>query len=503
MNPPFLSFRHVRRFLLLSCSPMTARPHILVVALLSLLGCRHVVAEKPNIVIILADDLGYADVGYHGNEIKTPNIDRLAGEGARLEAFYALPVCTPTRCALLTGRYPIRYGRQFNVLRPASRVGLSLDERLLPEALREAGYATAHCGKWHVGEFDRAYWPMRRGFEHTYGLRADNNQHAHRLFGGDDFQRDEKTCADEGWRTNLLTREAVRLIEERDPAKPLFLYLAYHAPHTPLECPPEYSKPYAHLGPTRGIYAGMIAEMDEGIGRVVAAVEKAGIRDNTLILFASDNGGLTVKGDIARNTPLRAGKGSLYEGGVRVVACANWPGRIPAGSVVNEPLHMVDWFPTLVRLAGATPDAARPLDGRDIWPALTEGKPSPHGHLLLNTVGREGAIRAGHWKLVRNGQSAADDDDETSTARSGHEKKRRGRAGPDQLELFNLADDPSEATNLATAQPDRVRELTAMLDRFAKEAVPSILKPDQETKNNRFSQKATPGGRSRSPRQRP
>jgi arylsulfatase A-like enzyme len=331
-----------------------------------------------------------------------------------------------------------------------------------------------------------AYWPSRRGFDHTYGLRLDPKRlHGHWITRGDEMQRDDRPVNDTGSLTDLLTREAVRLIEQRDTAKPLFLYLAYHAPHTPLECPPQYSKPYARLGPTRGVYAGMIAEMDEGIGRVIAAVENAGIRDNTLIFFASDNGGLTAKGDIARNTPLRAGKGSLYEGGVRVVACANWPGRIPAGSVVNEPLHMVDWFPTLTRLAGAAPDAAKPLDGRDIWPALAEGKPSPHGHLLLNTVGREGAIRAGHWKLVRNGQSVADDEDETSTASSGHEKKRRGRAGPDQLELFNLADDPSEMTNLATAQPEKVRELTAMLDRFAKEAVPPRLKPEQDGANAR------------------
>lgn len=465
---------------------MTTRSHILLVALSCLLGGRLVAAEEPNLLLILADDLGYADVGYHGNEIKTPNIDRLAAEGARLGAFYALPVCTPTRCALMTGRYPIRYGRQFNVLRPNSKAGLSLEERLLPEVLREAGYATAHCGKWHLGDFDMAYWPSRRGFDHTYGLRLDQKRlHGHRITRGDEMQRDDRPVNDTGSLTDLLTREAVRLIEQREPAKPLFLYLAYHAPHTPLECPPEYSKPYAHLGPTRGVYAGMIAEMDEGIGRVVAAVEKAGIRDNTLILFASDNGGLTVKGDIARNTPLRAGKGSLYEGGVRVVALANWPGRIPAGSVVNEPLHMVDWFPTLVRLAGAKPDAAKLLDGRDIWPAIAEGGRSPHEHLLLNVVGREGAIRAGPWKLVRNGQSDTGDEDEASAAKSRREKTRRGRAAPDQLELFNLADDPSETTNLATEQPEKVRELTAILDRFAKEAVPPILKPEQDKNNAR------------------
>lgn len=454
--------------------------------------CPALHAAQPNIVFILADDLGYADVGFHGGEIKTPHLDQLAARGARLESFYGMPVCTPSRSALMTGRYPIRYGRQYNVLRPNSKVGLSLQEKLLPQLLHEAGYATTQIGKWHLGDFDAAYWPTRRGFDHSYGVRLDQHRlHQHRITSEDSLQRDEQPVKDTGSLTDLLTREAVRSIEQRDKAKPLFLYLAYHSPHTPLECPPEYAQPYEHLGPQRSLYAGMIAEMDEGIGRVVAAVDKAGLRDNTLFIFASDNGGLTSKVAAASNAPLRGGKGSLYEGGVRVVAFATWDGHIPAASVVSQPLHMVDWLPTLAKLAGASTDTAQPLDGRDIWPVLTEGKPSPHELLLLNTVGRSGAVRAGDWKLVRNGQSGSADDEtnsEPTAAQSKETKKQKrlaARNAPDVIELFNLATDPSETKNLATEQPDKVRELTAKLDQFAQEAVPPILKPEQETKTNR------------------
>lgn len=450
------------------------------------------VAQPPNIVFIIADDLGHADVGYHGGEIQTPHLDQLAGRGAKLEAFYGMPVCTPSRSALMTGRYPIRYGRQYNVLRPNSKVGLALGEKLLPQLLRDTGYTTTQIGKWHLGDFDAAYWPTRRGFDHSYGVRLDQHrQHQHLITSENALQRDEQPVKDTGSLTDLLTREAVRCIEQRDKAKPLFLYLAYHSPHTPLECPPEYAKPYAHLGPDRSVYAGMIAEMDEGIGRVVAAVEKAGLRDNTLFIFASDNGGLTSKVAAASNAPLRDGKGSLYEGGVRVVAFATWAGHIPAGSVRHQPLHMVDWLPTVAKLAGASTDTTQPLDGRDIWPVLAEGKPSPHDLLLLNTVGREGAVRAGDWKLVRNGQSADTDDEnapQTTAAQSKEAKKQKrlaARNAPDVIELFNLATDPSESKNLATEQPDKVHELTAKLDQFAKEAVPPILKPEHEHKPTR------------------
>jgi arylsulfatase A-like enzyme len=433
--------------------------------------------SKPNIVFILADDLGWADVGFHGPDIKTPNIDKLAAEGARLEAFYTLSVCTPSRSALMTGRYPIRYGRQYNVLRPGAQIGLSLDERLLPQALHEAGYETAICGKWHLGEFQPAYQPMQRGFDHQYRLAEPDKKFSHLVTADNAMIRDGTVCSDKGYLAPLFAKEAVRMIEQRDAGKPLFLYVAFHSPHTPVMCAPEYSAPYAHLGPTRSVYAGMVAEMDEAIGKIIAALEQQGLRKNTLIIFSSDNGGLISKGTFASNGPLRNGKGSLYEGGVRVAAFATWDGHIPAGSVVTQPLHMVDWYPTLLKLAGASLDQKLPLDGRDIWPTITQGKPSPHDDILINTVGREGSVRIGDWKLVRNGQISDDEEGDAALSKEERQKKRQAsRTAADTYELFNLAQDPFEKNNVAASFPEKVQELSARLDIYAKEAVPPILK---------------------------
>ena len=443
----------------------------------SLKGLGNPAGLKPNIVFILADDLGWADVGFHGPDIKTPNIDKLASEGAKLEAFYTLPVCTPSRSALMTGRYPIRYGRQYNVLRPGSKVGLSLDERLLPQALQEAGYETAMCGKWHLGEFQPAYQPMQRGFDHQYRLAEPDKRFSHLVTADNSMIRDRTVCSDKGYLTPLFAAEAVRMIEQRDADRPLFLYVAFHSPHTPVLCPPEYSAPYADLGPTRSVYAGMVAQMDEAVGQIVAAIERQGLRKNTLFIFGSDNGGLTTKGDLASNGPLRAGKGSLYEGGTRVVACAAWDGHIPAGSVVAEPLHMVDWYPTLLKLAGASLEQPLPLDGRDAWPTITQGKPSPHDTILLNTVGREGAVRKGDWKFVRDGKTDDDEEGGVKLTKEEKQKKRQeSRNAPATYELFNLAQDPFEKTNLADQYPEKVRELCDRLEIFAQEAVPPITK---------------------------
>ena len=221
----------------------------------------------------------------------------------------------------------------------------------------------------------------------------------------------------------------------------------------------------------------MVAEMDEAIGKIIAALEQQGLRKNTLIIFSSDNGGLISKGTFASNGPLRNGKGSLYEGGVRVAAFATWDNRIPAGSVVTQPLHMVDWYPTLLKLAGASLDQKLPLDGRDIWPTITQGKPSPHDDLLINTVGREGSVRIGDWKLVRNGQISDDEEGDAALSKEERQKKRQAsRAAADTYELFNIAQDPFEKNNVAASFPEKVQELSARLDIYAKEAVPPILK---------------------------
>ncbi len=430
-------------------------------------------ANRPHIVFLLADDLGWGDVGFHGGEIKTPCVDRLAAGGARLEQFYVQPVCSPTRSSLMTGRYPMRQGLQVGVVRPWANYGLPLDERTLPQALKEAGYATAICGKWHLGHCEPAYLPTRRGFDRQYGLyNGMIDYFSHVRDGGHDWHRDDKACYDEGYSTHLIAREAVRLLDEHDGRRPLFLYVPFNAVHAPLQVPEEYTKPYSHLRPQRRTYAGMVAAMDEAIGQIIAAIRRKGMMENTLVVFSSDNGG-PAPGRITSNGPLRAGKGTLYEGGVRVAAFATWEGKIKPGTVVREPLHMVDWYPTLLKLAGAPLAQKLPLDGKDAWPAIADGRRSPHDEILHNAAPRSGAIRVGDWKLVVNGSRGTAE--ELPEAPKGRSKAKKGTGGDDRLErveLFHIARDPYEKNDLAGQQPEKLKELRVRYDALARQAVP-------------------------------
>lgn len=273
--------------------------------------------SRPNIVYLLADDLGYRDVSWRGGEIQTPHLDALANSGARLESFYVQPVCSPTRAALLTGRYPFRYGLQVGVVRPWAQYGLPLEERLLPQALKSAGYATAICGKWHLGAYQRAYLPTARGFDRQYGhYNGALDYFTHIRDGGFDWHRDDQVCRDEGYTTELVGREAVSMIEEFSGKQPFFLYVPFNAPHGPYQPPTNPRLAYENLKGNRRNFARMVTAVDDEVGRIVAALDRHGLREKTLILFSSDNGGVG-PGKIADNTPLRAGKGTLYEGGVR------------------------------------------------------------------------------------------------------------------------------------------------------------------------------------------
>lgn len=424
------------------------------------------VPERPNILFILADDLGWADVGFHGDEIRTPQIDKLAAAGARLEQFYVQPVCSPTRAALMTGRYPMRHGLQVGVVRPWAQYGLPLEERTLAQALREGGYTTAICGKWHLGHFRPEYLPTRRGFDHQYGhYNGALDYFTHIRDDGFDWHRDDRVCRDEGYTTFLVAKEAARLIEQQDPAKPFFIYLPFNAVHAPHQVPEKYMAPYSRFAEPRRTYAGMVAAMDEAIGHVIDALDKRGLRQKTLIIFSSDNGGPR-PGKVTSNGPLRAGKGTLYEGGVRVPAFAVWEGQIKPGSIVNEPLHMVDWYPTLLGLARAPREQKLPLDGLDAWPIIAAGKPSPHSAILLNATPRYGALRAGEWKLVLNGGQGDNEDNPTPAPRR-----------PEKVELFNLAQDPYEKKDLAGENPEKVKELRSTYDALARQAVPPKVRP--------------------------
>lgn len=424
--------------------------------------------KRPNILVILADDLGNADVGFNGGkEIATPHIDRIATTGARLAQFYVQPLCSPTRAALLTGRYPMRYGLQVGVIRPWEKRGLPLEERTLPSALKAAGYQTAIVGKWHLGHNESAFLPTRRGFDHQYGHYCGAIDYfTHDRDGGHDWHRDDRACRDAGYSTQLIAKEACRIVREREKDKPLFLYVPFNAVHGPHQVPDSYKKPYAALKEPRQTYAGMLAAMDEAIGQILDAIEAEGLRKDTLILFSSDNGGPS-PGKVTDNGPLHAGKGTLYEGGARVCACVSWPGQIQPGTTIDQPFHITDWYPTLLRLAGASLDQPLPLDGHDIWPALTVGAPSPRKEVLVNCKPDSGAIRIGDWKLVLNGGRLSDEEGEPSPKKAKRGKKAEGAGS---VELFNLAEDIGEKNNRATDMPQKVAELRARYDALATQA---------------------------------
>jgi arylsulfatase A-like enzyme len=427
-------------------------------------------APRPNIVFFLIDDLGRTDVGFLGcKDIRTPEIDKLAHGGAILAAHYVQPVCSPTRAALMTGRYATGTG-VYTIVRPHAKWGLPLGERTLATALKEAGYETAITGKWHLGEFEPAYLPTARGFDHQYGhYFGAIDYFTHVRDGTHDWHRDDKESKEEGYSTHLVAREACRLIQQRKAAKPLFLYVPFNGVHAPMQVPESYMQPYAGLKDNRRKLAGMLAAVDEAIGQIVAALETAGMRQNTLIVFSSDNGGPNPKA-LSTNGELRAGKGTIYEGGVRVCAFAHWPGHIPASVTVNEPMHIIDWYPTLVKLAGGSLEQKLPLDGRDVWPMLAAGAKSPHEAILLVQSPTHAAVRMGDWKLLAN--LPPPDDAAAAQPKRPRAQRKQAAAGKPSLALFNLANDPGETTDLAAQEPQRAAAMRTKLQELLRGAVP-------------------------------
>ena len=438
--------------------------------------------QRPNIVYLLVDDLGWSDCGFMGcRDIQTPQIDSLASQGAILKSFYVQPVCSPTRACLMSGRYATHTG-VYTIVRPGAPWGLPLNERILPQALREAGYTTAICGKWHLGEYKPEYTPTHRGFDQQYGhMFGAIDYFTHIRDGKHDWYRNDKPAPEEGYSTHLIAKEACRVIATKPDDKPLFLYVPFNGIHSQLQVPDEYKTPYSKLPEPRRSIAGMLAAVDEAIGQIKEALNAKGLAEDTLIIFSSDNGGPN-PGRATINAPLRAGKGTIYEGGVRVCAFATWPGQIPAGATIDEPLHGVDWYPTLLKLAGASAEQSLALDGLDIWPALTEGAKTPHDAILLmGTQPGKAAIRMGDWKLLLNA-SQQDAEEAPAAPESTTEK----------VELYNLAMDIGEANNLATSAPEKAQELRQRLNLFLRDAVkPGNPAPENFQKaKNRNKKKA-------------
>jgi arylsulfatase A-like enzyme len=405
---------------------------------------------KPNIVILLADDMGYADVGFQGcKDIPTPNLDALAKSGTRCSNGYVSgPYCSPTRAGLLTGRYQTRFGHEFNP--GAGDVqGLPVTETTIADRLKGAGYATGLVGKWHLGSAAK-FHPQKRGFDEFFGFLGG----AHPYFPGmgAPIYRGTEVVMEKEYLTDAFAREAVAFID-RHQKEPFFLYLAFNAVHTPMHATDDRLKRFASITDnTRRTYDAMLLAMDQAVGRVREKLRSAGLEDNTLIFFFSDNGGPTMKGttiNASRNDPLRGSKRTTLEGGVRVPFVISWMGKVPAGKVYEAPVIQLDLLPTALTAAGVEVKPEWKLEGVDLVPYLRGEKTEPPHEALYWRFGQQMAIRKGDWKLVRY-----------DTAADG------GARGATEAKLYNLKDDIGEKNDLAAKEPQRVRELQAVWDRW-------------------------------------
>ena len=416
-------------------------------------------SAQPNLILILADDLGWADLGCYGNTFnETPNIDRIAREGMRFTQFYAGPVCSPTRCNLQSGQDQARFGitqhipghtRPFAKLSdPVVPLQLPLEVETFAECLGKAGYRTGYFGKWHLG--GAGFGPETQGWQRAEEIKGNTQPPAKK---GGPPQRT----------TEVLARKAAEFIQEHK-GRSFLLQISHAAVHIPLSTTPELKAKYDKKAPMPGYpsnpeYAGLTEELDQSVGHIVEAVGKAGIADNTLILFLSDNGGLEHEQSgrvVTSNQPLRGEKGTLYEGGIRIPAIALWPGKVPAGSRCDTPLITMDVFPTFVELAGATLPKSQPCDGVSLAtvirdPAAKLARDTLHWHLPhYHHSTPASAMRQGDWKLIEFFEDGA-------------------------LELYDLKSDPGEQTNLAAAETARLKDMHTVLQAWRKDV--SALMP--------------------------
>ncbi|MCI0335877.1 MAG: sulfatase [Planctomycetes bacterium] len=425
-------------------------------------------ADKPNVVVIVGDDMGYADIGVHGcKDIPTPNIDALAAGGVRCTNGYVSgPYCSPTRAGLLTGRYQTRFGHEFNpgpapgkVQRKQQRqlgydekagIGLPLSETTIADRLKSADYATALVGKWHLGHAD-PYHPLRRGFDEYFGFLGG----AHSYFPGNDARifRGEEPVEENEYLTDAFGREAVAFLERQTANRPFFLCLSFNAVHTPMHADEARLEKFKSIrDEKRRTYAAMMSAMDDAIGAVLAKLQEKKLDDNTMVFFISDNGGpslstTTVNGSI--NRPLRGSKRTTLEGGIRVPFLVKWPARLPTGKVYDQPVIQLDILPTVLAAAGIEADPDTRLDGVNMLPYLRGESEGPPHDALYWRFGQQMAIRQGDWKLVKY-DPAVDG--------------LKGKAT--QAKLYNLASDIGESKNLIAEEPERAKTLQATWDRW-------------------------------------
>jgi arylsulfatase A-like enzyme len=443
----------------------------LPLALLAFCCVQSLAAEKPNIMIIVSDDQGYADTGFQGSkQAVTPHLDALANSGVRCTSGYVtFPVCSPSRAGLLTGRYQARFGHENNpVYDPLdTKEGLPLTEKLLPQFLKEAGYHTGWIGKWHLGS-SPAHAPWVRGFDESFGFIGGGHRYTGWQADGRQYTlpliRNGRNIADPPPHlTTALGNEAAAFIR-RNKDQPWMLYLAFNAPHTPHEPTAERIGKFAHIqDPQRRRYLAQISLLDDAVGTVTGALAESGQTKRTLVVFLSDNGGPVHNG--ANNDPLRGGKGELFEGGVRVPFVVSWPDKLPAGKTYDQPVISLDAFASALAAAGVPTPKDKPYDGVNIVPHLAgEVKTPPHERLFWRMPGKRCfAVHEGKWKFISTGAFPS--------------------------ELYDLSTDPGEKHNVAAVNQEVVTRISEALNAWRKELTPAVF-PGSSVKNEDWG----PGG---------
>jgi arylsulfatase A-like enzyme len=428
--------------------------------------------RKPNILLIVADDLGYADIGANGcKDIPTPNIDSLASHGVRFTSGYVSgPYCSPTRAGLMTGRYQTRFGHEFNPGPAENAVadfGLPLTETTLPQRLKGAGYATGMVGKWHLG-YKPPFHPQARGFDEFFGFLGGAHSYIDNEDRANPVIRGTEPVPSVTYTTDMFGDEAVKYISKQTDDRPWFLYLAFNAVHTPMHATENRLARFSDLkDPTRRKLAAMHVAMDENIGKVLATLRDRKLEEDTLIFFVSDNGGPTPTNG-SRNDPLRGFKAQTWEGGVRVPLVIQWKGTLPAGKVVDDPVIQLDFLPTALAAAGVVAKPEWKLDGVDLIPYLKGEKSEPPHKALFWRFGTQIAVRMGDWKLVK------------APGEGIGRGEIQGKATTEGAHLYNLASDIGEKTNLADKEPGKYRELAAAWDTWNAGLVPAKWFPNRQ-----------------------
>ncbi|GAB1598613.1 arylsulfatase B [Argonauta hians] len=462
--------------------PRISYPFIVVLYLTATaLFSSSIASRQPNILFILADDYGFHDIGYHGSEIYTPNLDKLASQGVKLENYYVQPICTPTRSQLMSGRYQVHTGLQHSIIWPSQANCLPLDSPTLADKMKQSGYSTHMVGKWHLGFYKKECLPTNRGFDSFFGyLTGSEDYYTHRhcdTYCGYDFRQDVQPVRNNTqYSTFVFADKTIEVIEEHDTDKPLFLYLAFQSVHAPLQVPEKYVALYSYIKDLkRRTYAGMTTCMDEAIGNITNVLKKRRMWDNTVLVFSTDNGGQIHTG--GNNWPLRGWKASLWEGGVHGVGFVTSSLLKKKGVHSKALVHVSDWFPTLVKLAGGSLNGTKPLDGFDQWPAISEDKKSPRKEILHNIdplfkkkgkshfpdifdTRARASLRHGDWKIITGdpGNSSWIPPPHLNTSTVSMESSLKN------IWLFNITADPNERHDVAG---ENLNVVEFMLNRLA------------------------------------